>query len=135
MPKPQRQSDGDHSPDERQGSARVAWLDETQAAIRQLARDEGPKQLASAETAVRVLEWLEIDREPDWVRTVTDGRTMRVKWSCGDLSAILTIVAGKLDNVRRLRGDTYGPVIKLRKQPLDVLRTTIMELDPSCRPR
>lgn len=135
MPKPRPQPDGDHDhgPDDRPAkSARVAWMDETRAAIFELARDGGSRHLASAETAVRVLEWLESEREPDWIKLVPDGRSMRVKWSEGDRGAILTIANGQLDNVRRMRGDTYGPLLKLRKQPLDTLRAVVMELD-SCR--
>jgi len=120
--------DGDSSPDEAPVSAKVAWLDETRAAIYQLVGGHGPRQLASAETAVRVLEWLECDREPDWVHAIPDGRTLRMRWSEGDRKVILTIVAGKLDNVRRLRGDTFGPLTKLRTQPLDILRTLVLEL-------
>lgn len=106
-----------------------SWLAETQSAVLDLVDGMGPKQRASAETAARLLGWLESGHEPDWVRAVPDGRTLRIRWSSGPRKLIVAIVAGKPHDARKLLGDAYGPVVRLRgRQALDTLRGLMAEM-------
>lgn len=129
----QRQPDGDGGPDERPASARAAWLDQTRAAIRELVDGEGPRLKASAETAARMLAWIEADREPRCVYIGRDRRSLRVEWSEGDRRVVAVITAGRLDYAQPYRGAKAGRTVLLRPQPIDALRTLVLELDQPCR--
>ena len=131
MPKPSRQPDGDHGPDDRPTSAKVAWLDPAQAAIRELAKGEGPRLEASAETAARLLPLLEVDREMSCAYISRDRRAIRLEWKGDGRRVVVVITAGRLDYVQPYKGTTAKRTVLLRRQPLDILRTFILGLD-SC---
>lgn len=131
MPKPQRQSDGDYSPDDRPGSGRLAWLEQTRAAIRELVKGEGSRLEASAETAARLLPMLEVDREMSCAYISRDRRSIRLEWRGDDRRIVVVITAGRLDYVQPYKGTTAKRTVLLRRQPLDILRTFILGLD-SC---
>lgn len=132
MPRPQRQSDGDYSPDDRPGSERLAWLEQTRAALDELVKGESPRLEASAEVAGRLLAWLECDREIACAYIGRDRRSLRLEWKNGDRRLVVVITAGRLDYAQPYRGSTAKRTVLLRKQPLDILRTLLMGLDDPC---
>ncbi len=126
--KRQPQPDGDDSPDERPSAVSLAWLEPTRAAVLQLVCGEGPRLKASAETVGRMLAMLEVDREPTSIYIGRDRRSLRVRWANGERSIVAVITSGRPDYATHYLGEIPGKVVLLRPQPLDVLRTLVLEL-------